>query len=373
MHRPRLTVLGCLFVLTYPIHGAEPVRVVPADTVRDARQPQVAVSPAGKVFIIYGAGDVIHCSISPDGGKSFNAPVKVGEAGVMALGRRRGPRVAAADKAIVVTAICGKQGKGQDGDVLAWRSADEGKTWKGPVKINRVEGSAREGLHSLAASPDGTMCCVWLDIRANKGQQVYGATSTDGGATWQPDKLVYASPDDGICPCCQPVVAYDLKGGLHVMWRNSLADNRDMWLISSYDGGKTFGKAGKLGSGTWPLTTCPMDGGGLAGDAEGRLLTIWMRKKETFQCIPGQPEKSLGPGQQGWAAASSEGFYLVWITARPGTLLALTPGADRPIKLADNANDPVVAAATNGKGPVIAAWEEGHGANIQIRAVILSK
>src|SRR5262249_24079329 len=151
-------------------------------------------------------------------------------------------------------------------DLLAWRSPDQGKTWQGPVAVNAVPGSAREGLHAMAAAPDGTVYCVWLDLRAKKSQ-VYGAASPDGGAGWQNEKLIYESPDGGVCPCCQPSVGYDPRGGLHVMWRNDLNGARDMYLVSSEDGGRTFGPSGKLGQGTWRLKVCPMDGGGLAGDA----------------------------------------------------------------------------------------------------------
>jgi len=365
-----LGAVSCgLSLIASPAVAADAVSVVPEKSYPDARQPQVAVDPAGKVYVVFGVGNVVHCAVSRDGGKSFDDPVKVGDAGVLSLGMRRGPRVAAMGKAVVVTAIGGKEGKGRDGDVLAWRSTDSGKTWQGPVNVNTVAGSAREGLHGMAASPDGTFYCVWLDLR-NKKMQVYGAASSDG-TKWEAEKLIYQSPDGSVCPCCQPSVAYDLKGGLHVMWRNDLDGARDMYLMTSKDNGSTFSKAAKLGRGTWLLNTCPMDGGGLAGSADGKLETIWMRKKEVFRCVTGEPEVSLGSGAQPWMAAASDGFYLVWIVNRPGELRALVPGADKPHMLAERASDPVVACAPNGKGPVVAAWEEGKPGAMRIRAAAL--
>ena len=351
--------------------AADPVTVVPEKDLAGARQPQAAVDPSGKVYVVFGVGNAVYCAASRDGGKSYDPPAKVGDAGVLALGMRRGPRVAATDKAVVVTAIGGKEGKGRDGDVLAWRSADGGKTWQGPVKVNTVEAAAREGLHGLAASPDGKFYCVWLDLRT-KLMQVYGAASADGG-TWENERLIYESPDGPVCPCCQPSVVYDLRGGLHVMWRNDLAGARDMYLISSKDNGKEFGKAVKLGRGTWPLNRCPMDGGALAGNADGHVETIWMRNKEVFRCAAGRAEASLGKGEQPWAAAGPGGFYLVWIVSRPGELRALLPGSDKPVRLAEQATDPVVTAAPNGKGPVVAVWEEGKMGAMRLRAAVLSK
>ena len=48
------------------------------------------------------------------------------------------------------------------------------------------------------------------------------------------------------------------------MFRNNVNGSRDEYLVESRDGGRSFAAARKLGSGTWPLNGCPMDGGGLA-------------------------------------------------------------------------------------------------------------
>ncbi len=249
MHRRCLLVFALLLWLTSHTPAAESVLVLPQEF-RDARQPQVAVDPTGKVYLVFGVEDAIYCTVSEDGGKSYRPPVKVAAEGSLSLGMRRGPRVAATGSSVVVTAICGKVGRGKDGDLLAWRSHDGGKTWQGASKVNGVEGSAREGLHGMAAAPDGTVFCVWLDLRERKAQ-VYGAASTDGGVAWHPDRLIYASPEGNVCPCCQPLAAFDPRGKLHVMWRNDLAGARDMYLVSSPDGGRTFGPPLKLGEGTW--------------------------------------------------------------------------------------------------------------------------
>jgi hypothetical protein len=358
-------------VLAAECWAAEVVTVAAEDTFAEARQPQAAISPSGKVFIVFGMKNALYCAVSSDGGKSYGAPVKVGEASELSLGMRRGPRIAASKDGVVITAIGGKLGKGQDGDLLAWRSKDDGKTWQGPAQVNTEAGSAREGLHGMTASKDGAFYCVWLDLR-DKKSQVYGAFSKDNGATWEGEKLLYESPDGNVCPCCQPSAAYDPKGGLHVMWRNDLKGNRDMYLISSTDGGKTFGKAAKLGKGAWKLDACPMDGGGLAGDEKGQVTTIWMRNKEMFRCEPGKTEVSLGKGEQGWASSGRAGVYLIWIEARPGVLKALLPGSTKSVTLARSAWDPVVAGPLDGKGPVVAAWEEGEPGKMKIRATVLA-
>lgn len=49
------------------------------------------------------------------------------------------------------------------------------------------------------------------------------------------------------------------------------------------DGGASFGKAQKLGEGSWKLNGCPMDGGGLAIDENGDVQTVWRRKNTILQ------------------------------------------------------------------------------------------
>ena len=338
----------------------QPTRVVTLDGPdRSARQPQVVVGQGGRVYVTFGVGNVIRCARSGDRGRTFEVAT-VGAVDTLALGMRRGPRVAVAGDAVVVTAIGGHEGKGRDGDLLAWRSLDGGITWTGPSRVNTVDASAREGLHGMAGSPDGSVYCAWLDLRARR-TEIYGARSSDGGATWEPDRLVYRSPGGSVCECCHPSVAYGPDGRLHVMWRNQLQGARDLYLTRSADGGATFEPAEKLGTGTWPLTACPMDGGAVAAGPAGLVETVWMREGAIFEAQPGQPERRLGRGVQAWTAIGPAGPTAVWLAARPGRLLARVPGRPNPMTLAEGANDPSVAAGPGGRGPVVAVWEAKGG------------
>ncbi len=103
---------------------------------------------------------------------------------------------------------------------------------------------------------------------------------TDGGRTWSKNIRIYASPDGTICQCCDPSLAIDQQGVIHVMWRNVLSGSRDFYLAESKDG-EHFGAARKVGEGTWKLDACPMDGGGMAFD-RGRIVTVWRRESEIF-------------------------------------------------------------------------------------------
>ena len=147
------------------------------------------------------------------------------------------------------------------------------------------------------------------------------------------------------------------EGAVHVMFRNSLGGNRDMYVASSKDGTK-FAPAKKVGQGAWKLDSCPMDGGMLAPGPKDSLFTVWRRNGEVFSAAStGGREQLLGRGEQPWVASSANGPVIVWTAGREGDLLVQGPASKQPQKLGGAARDPMIASATNGNGPVVACWE----------------
>ena len=251
-HLSWIVFAGGVLSFALRVSPAEPASEILSDTISNAKQPQLAVAADGKIYLTYGHDNAIYCTVKEDRGHAFRKPTEVAKTGALALGMRRGPRIAVTEKGLVVTVVDGREGHGKDEDLHAWRSTDGGATWQGPVTVNGVTASAREGLHHLVAAPDGTFYCVWLDLR-EKGTRLYGASSSDGGASWS-ERLLYRSPDGSVCQCCQPQAAYDAGGGLHVMWRNSLAGARDMYLTNSKDNGRTFDKPARWTAAGWRAT-----------------------------------------------------------------------------------------------------------------------
>lgn len=316
------------------------------------KQPQVAVS-GRRIGVTWGTGNSIFFSKSMDGGRTFSSPVTVSEAGVLSLGMHRGPRLVMTPSAIVISAVYGGKGKGADGDLLAFRSLDGGASWSKAVRVNDREASAREGLHAMAADGN-TIYADWLDDRGGN-KELYGASSTDGGATWSPNRLIYHSPDGHICECCHPSVA--VRGGgteIYAMFRNWLGGSRDLYLASSNDGGRTFTTT-KLGQGTWPLEGCPMDGGGVTLDARGPL-TVWRRGSTVFEARPGAAEIEIGPGKN----AAIAGDLVVW-SAPDG--LRVKRGSGEPTILDPTGAYPSAAGAP---GYEVVAWEAKGGIAVRV-------
>ncbi|MHA3772423.1 sialidase family protein [Verrucomicrobiota bacterium sgz303538] len=337
-------VLSC--ALVSQVHCAA-VEIVPSEF-HGAMQPQVAIAPAGSVHVVFGKDGSIFHTVSANGSLSFSKPVQIGSLPKLALGMRRGPRVAATDHRICVAAI-----SHEEGNLYTWTSDDAGATWSKPMQINSVAKSAREGLHAMAGDGKGFVILTWLDMR-NAGMELWSATSRDGGATWGANTLVYKSPDGHICECCHPSVAISPQGEVAVMWRNWVDGSRDMYLATSKDGGATFSTAQKLGEGTWQLKGCPMDGGAVAYSADGQPATTWRREKTVFATDPGKPEQMLAEaGVQPIIFPGRSGMNLLW---QSGSQLLLQRPNQQPLPFAENAAFPAAAATAPAQAPVV-VWE----------------
>ena len=295
-------------------------------------QPQLA-SGGGAIYLTFAAGDVVSVARSTDAGATFTPPVPLPAAGALSLGKRRGPRVAATSQAVVVAAIAGAKGGGADGNLLVYRSTDQGRTWAAPVVVNDVPGAAREGMHGLAATDAGLIVVAWLDLR-EKGTRIYAARSTDHGATWSADTLVYAAPSGSVCECCHPSVAIGPDGRVAIMFRNQIDGHRDLYVVESRDGVR-FGPAVKQGRGSWTLEACPMDGGSLVvGTAS--TDAVWRREATLYATTTAagaavsSVESEIGPGQDPVIARDGMRLDLAW-TGVGGIVLRQAGGLPAPL------------------------------------------
>jgi hypothetical protein len=259
--------------------------------------------------------------------------------------------VAVTSRAIVVTAIAGPRGGGEDGDVWMWRSENAGRSWSTPARLNAVEKAAREGLHSAAASDDGRVLAAWLDLR-EKGTTIRVAASTDHGRSWSPDRVAYRSPGGSVCECCHPTAAVGPAGGLAVLFRNNVDGARDMYIVESADGITWTPR--KVGTGTWRLAACPMDGGDLTFDGE-RPIAVWRRENRLFWTVGAGAEHHLAEGRNGAIAFAGEPVF-VW-SGSAG--LMTRRGEDGPNELLDARG--AFASAAVVPGGAVVAWETAAG------------
>ena len=310
--------------------------------IANGQMPNMVKDQDNNLHLVYGTGDSMMYSMSSDHGKTLSPPSLIAVLPKMYSFATRGPQVAATTTGILVTAPTA------EGNIYAFRKATGG-SWTGVGKVNDGEATAKEGLMALSAS--GTQAfAVWLDLRGNKRNKIYGSRSVDGGKTWLKNRLVYASPDTTVCECCKPSVV--VKGEMvYVMFRNWYQGNRDVYLIKSDDGGNSFGPAQKLGMGSWKLNGCPMDGGGLAVNRDGAVQTVWKREKNIYTSTPGKAENLLGQGK-GCTIETLKGKNIyAWI--ENGEVVYINVQGEK--KILGPGQQPIVKALDNGQ--VVCVWE----------------
>ncbi|MEO6731939.1 MAG: sialidase family protein [Ferruginibacter sp.] len=314
--------------------------------------PNLVMDKEDNLHLVYGSGDSIMYAYSSNHGQTFSNPSLIAVLPELAASHTRGPQIAATTKGLTVVAC------NSFGDIFSFYKAGSAN-WQQTGKVNDVDTAAKENLMALGGDGENTFA-VWLDLRENKQNKIYGAKSIDGGKTWSKNILIYASPDTTVCECCKPSVV--VKGNdVYVMFRNWLQGNRDLYLIQSTDAGNTFGQARKLGNGSWKLNGCPMDGGSLAVDKNDQVQTVWRREGKVYAAIPGMPEKEIGDGKGcSLTIVNGQNVY-AWI--EDGEVIVITPAGQK--KILGKGNQPIVRALNNKH--VICIWENEK----QIHASVL--
>ena len=265
-------------------------------------QPQL-VEKDGIVHLIYFAGDPQNGDLfyvrSSDYGGTFSKPIPVNHTpkSAIAVGNIRGAQLAVGRNGRVHVAWNGTAPQGKLPMFYA-RLNDAGTAFE--QDRNLIHNAwGLDGGGTLAADPDGNVYVFWhAPIPGEKGEQnrrVWVARSSDEGKTFEPERLAFDKPV-GACGCCG-MKAFADTSGVHVLFRS--ADqivNRDIWLLTSTDHGKTF-----QGSDVshWNIGACVMSSADLTPSASG-LLAAWEAEKQTYfgRVENGQVLKPIAaPGQ----------------------------------------------------------------------------
>jgi hypothetical protein len=157
------------------------------------------VAPDGTQYVIWNEGLNVTLAVSRDGGKTFEPsrpifdvgpPYFGGAGGIPGVSRAMGfPQIGvdAAHKTLYVTWSDFRHG---DVDVFIARSADGGRTWTSPQRVNDdpIHDGADQFLQWMAVDPtDGAVYVQFYDRRedpANRRTHVTLARSVDGGTTF---------------------------------------------------------------------------------------------------------------------------------------------------------------------------------------------
>lgn len=320
--------------------------------VANGQMPNIVQDGSKNIDLVYGSGDSIMYAYSTDKANTFSEPALISVLPHAYSYATRGPQIAATAKGLIVTAATSA------GDIFSFYK-ELGETWIPGKKVNDQDSVAKEGLTSLSADGDNVWA-IWLDLRGNRRNKIYGANSHDGGKTWSANRMIYISPDTSVCECCKPSVI--VKGSnVFVMFRNWLDGNRDIYLIRSTDNGNTFEAPDKLGRGSWKLNGCPMDGGGLTAGKNGEIQTVWRREGKIYAATPGMPENEIGRGRSCTMETVNGKNVYAW--TENGEVVIIKPKGRKVIL--GNGVQPVLKALNNGH--ILCVWENEK----QIHASVL--
>ncbi len=248
----RLAVAALVGLASAPSATSAPLAAFPPPVVvaTGAKQPAVAVGPDGGIHVVMLRGGDVVVASSKDRGRTFGEPtVAIDAQGTAQGGGQRGPRIGVDGKGrLFVTAFVSydaaeRARRYPAADLYVVSSADGGRTWTKPSRVNEVEKKAPESLHSLAVSASGAAYAAWLDLRDRKtpGQDLWIARVD--GETVGPNRKVASE----VCECCAPGLALDGAGNPFLAWREGgEKPSREVFSTRSSDGGRTFSKPARV-------------------------------------------------------------------------------------------------------------------------------
>ena len=185
--------------------------------------------------------------------------------------------------------------------------------------------------------------------------KIYVSSSSDGGKTWSISNLVYQSPDGSVCECCKPSIESNSKGEIAIMFRNNINGSRDLHYTKSVDNGNTFSEPQKMGSGTWEINGCPMDGGGLTSFDNGEFITTWQREGVIYTANSNLNEQFVGSGRTPSIASYNDEIKLVYTS---GDDVMAVQGSNSPSEKIGTGSSPKVLSTPDG---AIYLWVNEEG------------
>jgi hypothetical protein len=263
--------------------GSAQVRELPSPAGPRSGQPNLTVSPAGRVYLSWierlGEGRFsLRFAVKEGGG--WSTPRVIAEGADWFVNWADFPSMAVLPDGSLAAHWLVKSGPGTfDYDVTIARSFDGGATWGKPFVPHRDGVKAEHGFVSLFAARDGTLAAVWLDGREMKSGAGDGH---DGGHGHGDMTLRYvkvkrdgtladeAALDTRVCECCQTSAAMTDEGPVVVYRDRSEREVRDISIVRLRGGKWTAPRA--VFQDDWQINGCPVNGPAVA--ARGRRVAV---------------------------------------------------------------------------------------------------
>lgn len=278
MHRLQINILAVIVLL--PILALAQVRELPSPAGAGSGQPNLAVSPDGRVYLSWierlGGGRYSLRFSTKDGDK-WSVPQTIAEGSNWFVNWADFPSMIALPDGSLAAHWLVKSGPGTfEYDVTISRSFDGGRTWEKPFVPHRDGVRAEHGFVSAFAAEGGSLGAVWLDGRgmtAGEGGHGHGNMTLrsvkikrDGSLTDE------ALIDMRVCECCQTSVAMTAEGPVLVYRDRSDEEVRDISVVR-WRAGK-WSQPRPLFHDGWQINGCPVNGPSIAANGR-RVVAAW--------------------------------------------------------------------------------------------------
>lgn len=296
--RRLMLALFCLFpLLSYADDGMH---------MNMPKEPPLGASGAfdahGRLWVVDAANGHVRLRHSDDDGHSLSAPMIVNAVAepIYAEGENRPKIVFGAHDAIYVS-WSQPRAKPWTGFVRFARSLDHGAHFSTPITVHHDRAEITHRFDAMAVDGKGRIVMAWIDKRDEEaalarkqpylGAAVYYSWSTDGGASFVPEKKLI----DQSCECCRIALALTPNGEVAAFFRSIYGDNiRD----HAYAVLHTDGRASHADRSTfteWKIEGCPHHGPGLAISSDGTRHAVWYEAKNQPAIWYGQLQPGHAP------------------------------------------------------------------------------
>jgi len=169
-------------------------------------------------------------------------------------------------------------------DVMLARSADGGRSWSPPLRVNDDGLATEHGFVSLWPAARDTLGIAWLDGRESAAEDAHADHSGHGAevsgamtlrtATFDAQRQRHAEArlDAMTCDCCQTDVATTARGPLLVYRDRTPEEIRDIAVTRQQQG--TWTPAHLVHADRWTMPACPVNGPAVAAQGD-EVLVGW--------------------------------------------------------------------------------------------------
>jgi pterin-4a-carbinolamine dehydratase len=271
--------------------------------------PSISAS-GSQVAVAWASADAagvtdVYVATSADGGLTFRSPVRVNHTpGDARANGEQPPRVVLVPQSSGIPHILAFWlSRRPSGSVLLTSiSRDGGRTFADATLVEGTDTTGNRGWHTLGVDRDGAMSLAWLDHRrlvstsaasgthshhthGSQTPQAPSADVVDTVAMAQQSDLYFAGGaghvapralTSGVCYCCKTAMVHRPDGTIHIAWRHVYPGNmRDIAMVTSTDGGRTFSDPVRVSEDQWSIAGCPDDGPAMTVDTKGRVHIVW--------------------------------------------------------------------------------------------------